>query len=500
MSNDKAWQLGSSTWEQHDEKQQFFLSGHHGKTLAPQPRPALDMVIGAKLHRSASGKACNAGFLPKEFAFCPYCGSPVSGPSTDEDNLWIAPYGGSDGTRVVAASGFSPSALGDKATIASTAELAMPRSAGLYAFVVARLNMDRRMLLAIDRSCGRLDLYDAREKKWIPLRRQGDPVGDCSRQPSWSWSVAVHEEPGCAGICWPSEQGAVWAEVDALNQVYTVTLGSGRSAGGAAAHGRQVLVPTEMGGQLGLSRYDIDQKKWEFLPLPHAFHVPGSWLGIPTIDVSRQKIYWITSHGCVSCDVSGDTPQVTWRAWENPPQSARALPEYGPPYIDRKNHFWQLCLHTGKEETYRYYEITGNGTERQDDISGAMFSTGQVSFDRKHTYWEEPWNSRRSEEQSNIRLPLLQFGDAENSTVVALSFHSELMVASEVFDHAAGYVNREAMAVQIVLESRNDQSRTLQLPTVISTKRPWECNAFLFDNHLHVYIPEKLKCFRWQLA
>lgn len=489
MNSEKDWIIGLGSWLQDDEAQRFDLISYQGKKLSKKSQQLLPLTIGARIHTTISNdKPCSNGVFPFEFEHCPFCGNKLQTLPEDKYWRWTPPYGAGNGLRIIEHPGFSYHQVIPKAV-----EFPLPRSSGFFTFVVERLGTRNATLLALDRSNGGVDVFDSHTRQWVSLEPCG-VIEDTLQLPDWSWSLACDSKLG-NGFCWPTTTGPYWVEIDWEELQYHITLGPGRCIGGAASLDKRIFVPTLDNDHFGVHVFDPQQRRWSVIPLEGQGPHIGENVSVPIVDTARSRIHWVGASGRFTLRQENNENKLNWRPWETDAHPCHALPEYGPPYLDRvRNRYWQLCF-DDHDQAYRFYEIEGDEhTDKHDEMEGDMLSTGDASFSKEHDYWQAPWDSPSDERAEGIRLPLLQFreSDKQSAVVVARLFCEQLI--SELFERT-----QESHLIRFSLESRNDLPHALELSEVLKAKRPWECKAFLFEDYLHIYVPDRLKCYRWPL-
>lgn len=507
MTDLARWELNDCSWHQNDQTRSFDLVAYRSQaleTVSPAQRRTINLAVPMRAHTAPSAQVdCYCDHFPEEFKYCPFCGGELVNTSVTTD-AWVHPYGPGDGSRITRAATF-PVPPGtrpnDSALIGDITEMVLPRQSANFAFVVAKLDTAERALACIDRSSGVIDIYLPKSGEWVSLSRKGPGI-DCSRQPDWSWSAGLSENGTHGALFWPTPEGPVWSVIDMALATSTLTTYQGRCVGGAVQTNGYCLIPGESGGNLVLFRFDRDTTRWETLTPTTTVVAPNGYLGIPIVDANREKIYWVGESGYLTCSTRSPDLPLTWRAWDNRGTSCIGLPAYGPPHIDRQNRFWQLCVFTDREPTFRYYELGGSHDDFQGNISGEMFSTGRMTCDLERNYWNDPWDTPIGDRQELIRVPLIQFGDNnDTATMVAIVIDAGSLLISEIYDRTLGFVNREAKGIEFHLLSRENLPRRFDMGNqVVSTKRPWECKAFVFQRYFHIYIPDKSKCYRWPIA
>jgi hypothetical protein len=283
-------------------------------------------------------------------------------------------------------------------------------------------------------------------------------------------------------------------DVDWADLTFRVTQGPGKCIGGAASLDGRIYVLTREGDSHVAQAFEVEKRQWSPIGLegqgPHA----GEYVGVPIVDAARNRIHWIGASGRFTLVCEKSRSALRWRPWETDAHPCHALPHYGPPYLDRvRNRYWQLCF-DDHDQTYRFYEIEGEeSTDKHDDMEGDLLTTGDASFSKKYDYWEAPWDAPGGEAAQSIRIPLLQLcGNDKRSAVVVTRLMSEHLI-SELFHER----QNDAHLLTFSVESRNELPVPLKVNELLKSKRPWECKAFLFENCLHIYVPDRLKCYRW---
>lgn len=488
MNSEKHWTIGQGEWLQDDEAQRFYLMSHQGRKLNKKSQDLLPLTVGAHTHATISNdKPCSSGAYPFEFEHCPFCGDKLYSLPEDKDQRWIPPYGTGDGLRILKHPGFAFQQVSPKAV-----EFPLPRSSGFFTFVVERLGTHNATLLALDRSNGGIDVFAPHTREWVSLEPCGT-IDDALHLPDWSWSLACDSSSG-NGFCWPTAAGPCWVEIDWTELKYHITPGPGRCIGGAASLDKRIYVPTLDNDRFVVQVFDPQKREWSAILLEGQCPRADEYMSVPVVDGARKRIHWVGASGRLTLRQENSEIKLTWRPWETDAHPCHALPQYGPPYLDRvRNRYWQLCF-DDHDQAYRFYEIEGDEhTDIHDEMEGDILSTGDVSFSKDHDYWQAPWDTPSDERADNIRLPLLQFRMSDKQSVVVVASLSGEQLINDLFE------SKQEHLIQFSLESRNDLSRKLQLPEVLKAKHPWQCKVFLFEDCLHLYVPDRLKCYRWPL-
>lgn len=515
------WHSKDSSWDQDDGKFLFKLAEIKGVacTGAPESKVALGQLLGAKRHSGQSGCGSAGQYFPPEFNRCPFCSEPLSAPASDITFKWLPPYGRGDGLKIFPAS-LSSAAL----KAGSGSAFPLPPRGSRFAFSVLRMGGEQRLLVAIDRVSGSLWVFNRDTSAWAEMSGR---LGE-GRLPSWSWAIASDDHE--SGICLPTQDGPAWVEVNWATGGLSVEHAAGSSVGGAVSIGKFVLAPVLRDGVFSVV-YRTATASWADCSARSDASVVGPQLrrnssqesacGIPVVDTIRNIVYWPMRGGYVK--VSGfasGTPAWAFRPWETDEHPATALIELGPPLWrgGAQPGFWQLCedRDTSVRDGIVNKLIKFDGDELADSEiveCGQFLSTGQSCFAWSDDYWcDIHQRNSRLEEQSELRFPLLQFGDrglALVAKVLPWEGRDESLVFSDfVFNRAS----KNRVNFRLVIENEG----TPEVPLVAedidggagndgSLFRATLCNiaeisSFIHEDGLYVYMPEDNRCYRWTVS
>lgn len=515
------WRSKDSSWVQDDDRSLFKLAEIRGVACTgnPESRVALAQLLGAKRHPRQGGCDAAGQYFPPEFNRCPFCSEALSSPVPDTTLKWLPPYGRGDGLKVF------PSSLGSTSLNASAgAAFPLPPRGSRFAFSVIRGGAEHRLLLAIDRISGSIWVFNSDTSAWSEM---SDRLGE-DRLPSWSWSAATDELE--TGLCLPTQDGPAWVEVNWATGGLSVERAAGSSVGGAVSVGKYVLAPVLRNGDFAVA-YRTPAASWaDCSARSDASSVEAllrrnpsqeAACGIPVVDTIRNIVYWPLRGGFVK--VSGLTSGVpTWefRPWETDEHPATALIELGPPLWrgGAQPGYWQLC--EDRDTTVRdgivNKLIKFDGHELADSEvveCGQFMSTGQASFAWSDDYWVDVHQrNSRLDEQSELRFPLLQFGDRGLALVVKV-LPWEGRDESLVFtDFVFNRTSKNRVNLRLVVESEG----TPEVPFVVegvdggagndgslfraTLSNVAEISSFIHEDGLYVYLPEDNRCYRWAVS
>jgi len=504
MGDNSIWKLHSGDWNQDDTKMRFEILDSETEKIKER-QSGLDIILGAKSHL-ASGLCCG-GFFPPEFSYCAFCGKDLAN-GDYSSALWIPPFGNGSGLRlsserIDAAS--IPNAKRENNVIWVDRDkdvFSLPRQRGDYEFIVARLGVQSPVLLAFDRTTGLLDYYSPAGvdgKKWIPLPPiPSSRVGE-NNLPNWSWAAAVVS--GNAGFAVPTCEGPVWLSIDWQNGKCIPKSSKGECMGGAAAIEGQVFMPTLAEGTISIQSFDFASAQWKQVCAPIRDFVLGSqedrYFSVPVVDAGRRILYWMGLPGLLAFDLTNH--RCSWRPWETDAHPCRAVLELGPPYLDSRGDYWQICYddydESQQERAFRYYKLNGNETDRE-NVDGGRFSSGISCFSKNYDFWEKPWAKidKRQEQARTIRIPVLCLDEESKATITANFGKGLISPLLEVIkDRGRKY------QTELRIESPQDLPIELRMPHSFSISSPWDLRLFVFQNHLYVYSTDEAICYKWRL-
>jgi len=503
MSDKPIWKLFSGDWVQDNEKKRFdILDRETGEIQGNQL--GLDIVLGAKWHHTTESSC--GGFFPPEFDYCSFCGKQLA-VGEHLDDFWVPPLGGGKGLRLVF----------ERIQVASIPVkeqnalrwvdpdedvFPLPRPRGDYEFVVAPLGTKSPVLVAFDRTTGRVDYFSPagfKGKKWISLTPpSGHRVGE-SKLPSWSWSAAVVS--GKAGFAVPTSEGPVWIAIDWKNGKSTLKLGRGECIAGPATLENQIFIPVFLEGAIAIHSFDFAACQWKQIGDSIQNLVLKStkdcYFSVPTVDTERCLIYWVGVAGRLTFDLTNNS--WTFCPWEMDAYPCKAVPELGPPYQDLAGNFWQICYddhdESQQERAFRYYKLSGDESDRE-DVDGGRFSSGISCFSKLYDFWEKPWTriDKRQEQAKTIRAPLLCLDEESKATITANFGKGSISPILEVVkDRDKKY------QTELRIETPNDLPIELRMPRAFNINTPWELRLFIYQRHLYVYSIEEVVCYKWRL-
>lgn len=511
------WGFKNSSWIQDELSGSFALNQIEGVSCASEIAAPLELLVGAKLH-PATGE-CQGKTFPKEFAFCPECGVSLVDLTKAVREPWVPPYGSGLGTKI-----FAKALKPDAMVTTSGQDFPLPSSSGQFAFLSTKFGGVSRMLVAFQRDVGQVWVYRPNEeKKWKALEGR---AGDCF-MPSWAWALATSSSE--TGFAVPVERGQAWLKVDWANNQINVEVVEGEAIGSPVRVGKSVAAPLIRNGAFTVMVRREGDETWSESTTSLDPAVVGMQLqrcpeqkryaGIPLVDESRGFAYWPLRGGYVRVAGLDGSDAVTWdfRPWENDSHPATALIEIGPAYRKTGNRsgYWQLCVdhdpNTRDGVVNKLIKIDGDINADSEVVEGGQFLTsGRASFSWLYDYWDDVHKrSPGTDEQSELRYPLLQFGDKGLALLARvrpwegredLGLFSELLYTRE---------QRATTFVRLVIQGAGVPERALTAIGVdgadgfggsffkISVAQLAEISVFIYEENLYVYFPEDNRCFRW---
>lgn len=516
------WQFNNSSWEQDDDAQAFRLKSLYGKECTAEPAAPLGMLIGAKKHKTVKADLiCSQGVFPAEFSCCPYCGGELSAPENHPSLCWIPPYGSGSGLKILL------NELKPASMVESKGQpLAIPSMNGRFSFCSASLGAKQRLLVALQRDIGKISVYQSGATgKWRDLDGKMGEDG----LPEWSWSLAT--DTAETGLAIPGKDGPAWVTVDWATGKLQIDRGEGRSVGGVVRLGKFLLAPVLRGDRFFmLSRKDGDAK-WSECKTSFDVAVVApqlrrqvdqpAYFGVPVVDETRMVAYWPGRGGYVKVAEAGAASEHAWefRSWETDERPAIALIELGPPYrkTGSRSGFWQLCEDhdPSRRESMVNKIIRLDGDEQADSEVleyGQFVSTGRASFSWLYDFWDDvhKYNSNLGE-QSELRYPLLQFGEKGLVLVAKVrpwQGREDMGLFSEILFSRQ---EKTSVFVRFVIEGQGTPEKALYAEGVdggerqagslfrLSLAQIAELSVFIYDARLYIYFPEDNKCFGWPL-
>jgi len=516
------WQFNNTSWEQDDKAQTFRLKRLNGNECTAEPVAPLSMLIGAKGHKAAKADSiCSQGVFPSEFSCCPFCGGELSAPEDRPSSPWIPPYGNGSGLKIL------PKELKPDSMVKSKGEsLTIPSMNGRFSFCSAYLGAKQRLLIALQRDVGKISVYQpGAAGRWRDLDGRTGEDG----LPEWSWALAT--DTGETGLAIPGRDGPAWITVDWAAGKLQINRGEGRSVGGVVKLGKSLLAPVLRGDSFFMLYRKDGDASWSecktscdvavVAPQLRRHERQPAFFGIPVVDDSRMIAYWPCRGGYIKVAEAGAANEHAWefRLWETDEHPATALVELGPPYrkTGSRSGFWQLCEdhdHSRREGVINKI-IKFDGDERADSEVleyGQFVSTGRASFTWLYDFWNDVhmFNSNAGE-QSELRYPLLQFGEKGLALVAKVRpwpGREDMGLFSEVlFNH----LEKAPVFVRFVIEGVGTPERALYAEGVdggqgpagslfrVSLGQLAELSVFIYDASLYIYFPEDNKCFGWPL-
>ncbi|MEI7747651.1 MAG: hypothetical protein WCI81_01110 [Chlorobiaceae bacterium] len=517
------WQFNDVSWKQDDAKQLFELQSLFGQQCTIAPVAPSDLLVGAHCHPKGIAP-CAQGFFPAEFLYCPFCQAKLL---LNEDilDLWIPPYGSGTGLKLYKRDTVNKKKTGDRDYKAK--QFILPNRDGRFAFCSVKFGAKKRLLIAVQRDCGQLWVYRPDNvKNWevLSVKAGGDSL------PAWSWSMAVDSSE--SGFCIPTDHGPAWLTVDWSSGSIQVDYALGTSIGGAVRVGQYLVAPVRRGDVFFLVfRKDGDSKWSDCFSNGNAAGVLGqlqrssdqvACLGIPVVDENKMIAYWPCRGGYVrvtGADLSSG-PIWDFKCWETDDHPATALIELGPPYrrFGADSGFWQLCV--DRDQAVRDGIINKiikiDGDERIDSenvLDGQFLTTGRSCFSWSNDYWDDVHTRNpRDYEQTELRFPLIQFGEKGLSLIAKVAPWEGRDEMGEFTDIFFNRNLKITVMVRLVLEGSGLPEHVLYAEecdgTVnglngtlfrITLAQLPDITPFIYNDLLFVYFPERNDCFCWPL-
>lgn len=475
--NDHAyeWSMDGQRWVQNAQGD-FTL-----QQVASQPvADALDLDFAAGARLAPDGRT----YLPAAFSHCPRTGQALATVRYDPRRRWLPPYGNGSGRRVVESScaldGAEQTlqALCRKLLASPTPSLndhaeavVAPRKNGLN-FLVANLGGHREALFALDREGG-LFLWQSRAKQWRPLLPQASPIGRCSL-PNWAWGVALRLQGEQQHLILAGEEGACEVSVDPLSGRYRLQRCAGTALGAPGNLEARLLVPQRMpDGRTCLVERTADG--WLEHPIEGAEALLGN-LSAPLSQPASRRLLWIGEQGYLSVRLD-EGVAAQWLRW---PEGAKAMPEYGPPFVDGYGT-WQLLFAESQQ-----YCLRLDSDERKEGL--ARLGTGHLNL-RFNVRLDTPWAD--NDEYTNpttrdVIYPFVEFSDSQH----LLSFCVRETSGLQKF-----FADEQAIDTEYRLERLGEPP----LRMLLKVARPWNAQWFFFDNALWLYIDSSGALYRWNV-
>lgn len=515
------WPGRESSWVQDDVTYSFKVGEIHGQVCAgnPESRVSLAQLLGARRH--PLGGACGGAgrYLPPDFNRCPYCSEPLTVPPAETSVKWLPPYGVGNGLRL-----FPVSLRGAAVQPASGTVFAVPPRGGPFAFAACRMGAEQRLLVAVDRISGSLWVFNRDTMAWAEIAGR---VGECSL-PAWSWAAVCDELE--SGLCLPTDEGPVWAEINWATGAVVLDRAAGVSVGAAVSAGKYLLAPVLRDGVFAVL-YRSPGGAWAdcvatsdaatVVPQLRRHPTQDAACGIPVFDDVRNVVYWPLRGGYVKVSgFAGGTPTWKFAPWETDEHPATALIELGAPVrrTGTQPGFWQVCedRDTSVRDGIVNKLIKFDGDEHADSEiveCGQFLSTGQACFAWSEDYWTDvQQRNARLEEQTELRFPLVQFGD-RGLVLVAKVLPWEGRDESLVFsDFVFNRMSKNRVMLRFVIENEGTPEIPLVADSVdggngspaslfrATLSNVAEISCFIYENAMFVYLPEDNRCYRWSVS
>ncbi len=405
--------------------------------------------------------------------------------------------------------------------------LAIPSKNGRFSFCSAFLGAKQRLLIALQRNIGKISVYQSNATgKWRDLAGK---VGE-DGLPEWSWSLAT--DMAETGLAIPGKDGPAWITVDwAMGNKLQIDRGEGRSVGGVVRLGKFLLAPVLRGDSFFMLCRKEGDAKWSecktsfdmavVAPQLRRREDQSAYFGIPVVDETRMVAYWPGRGGYVKVADASTASEHAWefRSWETDGHPATALIELGPPYSKTGSRagFWQLCEDHSPScrDGVVNKIIKFEGDEHADSEMleyGQFVSTGGASFTWLYDFWNDVHQfNANAGEQSELRYPLLQFGEKGLVLVAKVrpwQGREDMGLFSEVFFNR---LEKALVYVRFVVEGAGTPEKVLYAEGVdggqeasgslfrVSLAHLAEISVFIYDARLYIYFPEDNKCFGWPL-
>jgi hypothetical protein len=521
------WQFDNESWEQDEDGSVFTLKSYNGSNCTPELSAPLEILLGAKTHPFSANLTCSNKIYPAQFKFCPSCGATLFDAVNEDPFPWCPPYGIGNGLKITS------KAIQPKITTAQKGvEFELPPN-GPFSFFSARLGGKYRFLFAIQRDIGQIWVHKPNgPNQWLAF---DEKIG-ANNFPNWAWGMAIdRSEIGCA---FPTLSGPVWLTIEWITNGLKIIRGDkGKSIGSPIIVGNIVLAPImkDDGGFVVLSKVVTSDGGWmdcqslsdQNIVKPQLCREDGQepYLGLPIADEVRAFVYWPCRGGYIKVSrLESGQPSWEFRAWEIDEYPATALIELGVPYRHTKGKnedrgYWQLCKyhvpHSREGITYKIIKFDGNpqngGVKEGEDFEcGQFFSTGQACYSWHRDYWNGVMNSPDSDDQVEIRYPILQFG--ENGTVLIAKlkawegkeetgcFTDNLLNDDQKTQELVRLVFQGAIIPETGLYAENVSGREKPGSLFrISVSQIADISSFIYDAKLYIYFTGNNKCYFWPI-
>jgi hypothetical protein len=470
---ESVWELENSftkiaeAWSQHDGV--FKLIGLGKSKLGDQDEFNLEILRPKKCE---SINCLESSFYPSSFEFCPVCGEKLR--IVNEivpRHPWMSPCG--DFTYGKYFKKMRWSAEGSNEVV-----IELPEIGGRFAF----LTLAGDVLMAIDRTHGKLFTYSVLNEKWYN-------AGELPRidLPSWAWSAAANAN----GLAVPTSKGVYWLRMHSImtGTVYeSVHDSKYRSIGGAiivfSKKEEYVFIPSESNGKLKLSWIETTaHDSWHTAEIdcPVTVDWESEYLSAPRQN-GKGHCFWTGRNGYLAVRVESDGPHSAWYQWRD---GFEGCPEFIP-YIDIYHDIWQLCL-IGKRE-YAYCKLLFDEFIDVNKVSGPHIPVGHKSF-KMQDFFDEPWQSDEPipyyPGKPVLVYPLLSLSDG--------ILYLEVDGISSVKTFVLG--NNAKIAARLIIRKLSGGIDVLK--EGIIAKSAWDVEVFLFNGSLYMYHESQNLCRCW---
>ena len=425
--------------------------------------------------------------FPLEFNFCPHCGQQIAG-ITASSPRWLPPFGRGTSSRLPPEGTCKLNYLLERLkqknpnnvpkNVDTYDSLIRTPTSGGVRFFVSELGGYQTRLFALCKS-GDLYFFNPQEE-WVQCAPEKESLRNSSA-PWWSWSASVAKGTNKQYLILPECQRPIALSLNAVDLKYSIWEGVGRPLAGGAEFAGHIWMPVEIDGSLAMVSFS-EKEGWT---LGSKLSIPAiSNLSAPVVPNGRSQIYWIGKEGFLCFD--GNESMPSWAEW---PEQGEAFPEFGPPF-QNGDGLWQI-VRSGQGEQQKIEYVNLYSLESKKLVARPCMTTEKLAFNYQKKL-NQPWATLDEEQHQaeKFLIPLLQLDDDYCLSLEPKDRYSEPLV--DLFNETEGlFVNYKIRD----FESGSDES--LYDGTIT---QPWECQFFIFNDYLHLYIESQSdRILRWKI-
>ncbi len=472
------WCLDNDAWTQDGHR---FDAEQLDGLPVPSVLTDLDYLAGA---RTAPG---DAGFLPRQFKFSPFDGSPL--PDIRSQN-WLPPCASSQGNRICDEdAGAALAELVGRLTThwrttattmqSSAVRVDAPASNGLL-YIASDAGGHRDALFALGRS-GSLWIWQRHGQRWVQLRASKLPL---ARHRFDHWASAVVALPAAtgSGLVIANDAGADFVQIDPLRMQYSVNRCEGTAMGTPGRLGDAALVPLHAGGRAQIAMHQ--QGRWNTLPVEGDVPAQMPLLAAPVVVANGHGLAWIGELGWLQVQENGENIDVRWHGW---PSGMQARPILSPPYRNGDGD-WQLLQ---REDKSTVSVLLGASLPHENPLRRASAGTGASTF-QLNVRVDRPWADYDPDDHpdasDNVIHPFLEI--EQNGMLMYLRVPNERRTSLLSFYENRG---RQQASYCIGWPAFPNQTYTLD------AAEPWNAQWFMHDDALWLWIDDRGTLLRWSV-